>query len=115
MAAYDVENFSMINPSGTFSSPSGGGSTFDFGSLFGAIAQLGSAGFQFGSNFVAAGAGQQPTYGTAPVIYQQAPQQQQQQNNQGGTSTAMIVAIVLVIIIMMMLIGFAIVQTKKPA
>lgn len=112
MSAIDGIDTNIFQPEN--SQPAGGG--FDFGSFFGALGQIGSAAFNFGSNYVASTNGQPPSYGNSPVIYQQIPQQQQQQQNTQAASTTMIIAIVLVFLIVIGLIAFAIAQSKyKPA
>jgi hypothetical protein len=85
----------------------GGGGSFDFGSLFGAIAQLGSAGFAFGSNYVAAQNGQQvyaPGGNNQQAQFPQyAPQQKQQESNNTGLIIGVVVFLVILIVIAFLL------------
>lgn len=99
----DVANSYGYNSS-SFSSPSSGGGFNSWDSLIGGIAQLGSAAFNFGSNYVAATNNQQPTYGNQPVVV--TPPNNNPTNNAPGLSTATIVAIVVLILIILAAVFF---------
>ncbi|MCW5907314.1 MAG: hypothetical protein KIS94_05610 [Chitinophagales bacterium] len=107
-------SFSIVQPSGTFTSPSGSGdNTGWLGGFFSMLSTIGSSAFQFGSNYIANQSGQASPYGQPPVIVMQQPQQQQQQ--QPGLSTTAIVLIVLLIIIIMAVFAFMIYNSTKSA
>lgn len=98
--------------SSTGSSGSGGGFN-SWDSLISGIATIGAAAFNFGSNYTATQAGQQPTYGTQPIYITGGGNQQQQQPATTGVPMTVVLFVVLFIIIVAAVLFYIANSSKK--